>query len=216
MKTMTHRSDLLVRLSIALLGCATLCGCAAYETSRVLSLDDVPASESVWRPRGDAPQPLFVETTAAIVAKRQLRTAMTVEPELEPYLQRTLEAELGIEIERLRVDYVGYRYAYYFPSRSDDFVLRVELDAPAAGIHGEFEGVILGRELDRAHELIGPDWRAEVPDTGAGNQAGEVDDQARAIERRADERAYLHRLILQIATQRLAESLAQPGAGRAR
>ena len=64
--------------------------------------------------------------------------------------------------------------------------------------------------------LVGRDWRGEVPDTGAGREASEQDDQARAIERRADERAYLHRLFLQVATQRLADSIPRQGAGRVR
>jgi len=195
------------RWALAVLCCSVLVGCSAVQTARVLDVRDVPASESLWRPAGEAPQPLFVHTAGAIVAKRQLKIAISVEPPLEPYLERRLEEELGTEIEHLRLDFVGYRYAYYFPSRRDDFVLRVELEAPAAGLRGVFEGVIGGDELQRSHVLLGPDWDSDVPNTGPEQGTAEYDEQEARIERMADWRAYEHRLLLRLATRRLASAV---------
>ena len=203
---MPDRALLPLAFSAALLAGLPLCGCAAYETARVVVLDDVPAAEGLRRAGGEASAPLFVDTTAALVAKRQLRTAISVEPGLAAYVQRELEAELGLEIARLRVEYVGYRYAYYFPSRRDDFVLRVELEAPAGGIAGEFEAVIRGIDLRNPTWLLG-DWPADIPGTECPPGA---DDQTRRIERMADQRAWLHRAVLQEVTRRLALQVEAP------
>lgn len=191
-----------------MLACFVLASCSAYETARVVDLNDVPLSESYWRPDGASPEPLFVETTAALVAKRQLKTAISVEPSLESHLERELEAALGVDVERLQLSYVGYRYAYYFPSRDDDFVLRVELDAPAANLHGEFEGRVRGNEP--LAPLIGLDlgWHDLIPDTGLGRDESE---NTRKLERRADQQAWIQRALLLEATRRL---VASASAGR--
>jgi hypothetical protein len=187
-------------MSLALLAGPALSGCAAYETARVVVLDDVPAAEAIRRTSAHDAEPLFVDTTGALVAKRQLKTAISAEPDLEAFVRRELEHELGREIERLRVDYIGYRYAYYFPSRHDDFVLRVELQAPQAGLDGEFEAVIRGIDLRNPTWLLG-DWPADIPGT---ESPPEADDQARRIERMADQRAWLHRAVIREVTRRLA------------
>ena len=66
----------LAAISLALLCGSVLCSCAAYETARVVVLDDVPAEEAIRRTGDHDAEPLFVDTTGAIVAKRQLRTAI--------------------------------------------------------------------------------------------------------------------------------------------
>lgn len=199
-----------VSRTLALLACFALAGCSAYKTARIVTLDEVPLSESYRRPEGAAPEPLFVETTAALVAKRQLKTAISVVPSLESHLERELEAALGVEVEQLRVSFVGYRYAYYFPSRDDDFVLTVEVTAPAANLHGELEGRIRGNEP--LAPLIGLDlgWHDLIPDTGLGRDESE---NTRKLERRADQQAWIQRALLLEATRRLVASAgAQRGA----
>jgi len=186
-------------ITLALLAGPLLCGCAAYETARVVVLDEVPAEEALRRTDESDPEPLFVDTTGALVAKRQLRTAISAEPDLAEFVRRELEHELGHGIERVRVDYVGYRYAYYFPSRHDDFVLRVDVLAPEAGLDGEYEAVIRGIDLRNPTWLLG-DWPADIPGTG---NPPEADDPTRRIERMADQRAWLHRAVLREATRRL-------------
>ena len=194
--------------ALAVLCCSLLFGCSAVRTARVVDVRDAPASDCLWRPEGEAPPPLFVHTAGALAAKRQLKLAISVEPPLELYIQSTLEEELGVEIEELRLEFVGYRYAYYFPSRQDDFVLRVELEAPAAGLQGEFEGVIGGDELQRSHVLLGSDWDSDVPNTGPEQGTAEFDEQEARVERVADGRAFEHRLLLQLVTRRLAREVA--------
>jgi len=193
---MTHP---LTRLSL-LLALAWLSGCTAYGTARTVTLGDVPVASSYWRTEDSTGEPLFVETTAALVAKRQLKTAIRVEPSLEDHLRRELEAALGARLERLELLDVGYQYAYYFPSREDDFVLRVELEAPAAGRRGEFEGRVRGRESVGDLLSLEQGWKEQIPDTGAGR--GEPE-KVRKLERRADQQAWIQRGLLLEATRRL-------------
>jgi len=188
----------------ALFALLLLSACSAFKATRVVTLEDVPVSESFWRAEGEAQEPLFVETTAALVAKRQLKTAILVEPALEGHVQRELEAALGVEVEHLEVRHVGYEYAYYFPSRADDFVLCVELDAPAAEIRGEFEGRIRGNEALAGTLQLRAGWKDEIPDTGAGR---DEDEDTRKLERRADQQAWIQRGLLLEATRRLVASV---------
>ncbi len=55
---------------LALLGCLALCGCSAYRAARVVDLREVPAAQTVQRTGERTSEPLFVDTTGALVAKR--------------------------------------------------------------------------------------------------------------------------------------------------
>lgn len=186
-----------------LLGLAALClcGCSAFEAQRVISLDEVPVAESFWRPAGEFGEPLFVETTAALVAKRQLKTAIRTEPTLESHLRRELEAALGVELDELEVRSIGYEYAVYFPlTRQDDFVLSVELQASAVNLSGKFEGRVRGNEA--TGDVLGLElgWTDLIPDTGAERNE---DENTRKLEHRADQQAWIQRGLLLEATDRL-------------
>ena len=144
-----------------------LCSCTAYHATRVVDLHDLPEPETVRRPDDRTAAPLFVNETAALVAKRTLATAICVEPDLADYIARELELAHGIEVDSVRIDFIGDRYAYYFPSRKDDFVLEVTIDAPLTGISGEYEARIRGNEPPDFGGL-GAEWIDHVPHTGAG------------------------------------------------
>lgn len=89
-------------------------------------------------------------------------------------------------------------------------MLRVELASTAAGVSGEFEGVIEGQKFLHAYQLFGEGWEDDIPHTGPDVTEEEwtVDD---SLEGWADRRAYLHRLAIRLAAQRLA---AEVGAAR--
>ncbi len=200
-----EKPPVLRRWIVALLCCASA-GCGTVKMARVVALGDVPAAESVWRPEGERSEPLLVDTEHAFY--RTLKTSLWVEPPLRQYVRQVLEAKLGAELDTVRVDFVGFRYAYYFPSRHDDFVLRVELHSDAAGVSGQFEGVVRGIEHFHRTDLFGSQWESEIPSTGSGREAGAERDLAARIECVADRRAYEHRLLIRIAAQRLARSVA--------
>jgi hypothetical protein len=189
---------------LAFLACASLGSCSAYESARVVDLRPVPEAQTIRRADESTSAPLFVDVTGALVAKRQLETAISVEPSLSSYLEGELERALGVPVQSVRVDYIGYRYAYYFPSRSDDFVLEVTIDAPAAGIAGEFEGRIRGNEPADYLGELDENWIDLVPDTGAGLDEPE---QTRRLEGRADQVAWQHRAKLFEVTRRLVASV---------
>ena len=137
---------------------------------------------------------------------RAVITSMAFEPALDVYVRRVVEEELGVPLDELHVEFIGYRYAYYFPSRHDDFVLRIELTSSAAGVSGEFEGVIKGIRFLHAYELFGQGREGDIPHTGL-----EVPEEEwtmdHSLESWADRRAYLHRLATQLVTRRLADEV---------
>ena len=187
--------------ALPVLAALVLCGCSAFEAQRVVNLDETSAAQRMWRPKNSTTEPLFVDTTGALVAKRQLKTAIFVEPTLESFIRRKLETALGAQLDELEVRAVGYRYAVYFPmTRGDDFVLRVRLRASAAGLDGEFEGRIHGNESLAEVLTLDFGWKELIPDTGLGLNEGET---TRSLERRADQQAWIQRGYLLEATNRL-------------
>ncbi len=190
----------LIRTALIALAAFQLTACSAYQAARVVDLRDVASEETLRRPRPADPGPLFFDTTAALVAKRQLKTAIHAVPPLDEVLRGALEAGLGVSVDDVRVEFVGYVYAYYFPSRQDDLVLRVTAESTSPGVTGAYEVRIRGNE---SPDWLGPldeHWVDLVPDTGAG--LGE-DEGTRRLERRADQVAWLHRWMLIELTRRL-------------
>ena len=189
--------------TLLLLLCAGLAACTV-RTARIVELGDVPELASVRRPEGEAPQPVCVDKTHMYY--RTIKTSISVEPALEDYVRGVLEDYLQVPLETVRVDFVGYRYAYYFPGRHDDFVLRVELVSKGTGLEGEFEGVLGGDELFRHYELFDEDWEQSIPYTTTEEELA-ADDTQRDLQCRADRRAYQHRLMIRMATERLARAV---------
>lgn len=192
--------DLAARSLVAVL-CAALCACSAYRTTRVVDPRDAAEADApvVRRAGADSPAALFVDKSPAFVRKGRIETAVVVEPDLAGYLRDALRRASGSPVDHVRVAAVGYRYAYYFPSRHDDFVLEAEVDAPALGVAGTFEGRVRGNERPDWPDAPGADWDAVVPDTGAGL---EEDERERRLERRVDQIAWTQRVKLREAARR--------------
>jgi hypothetical protein len=190
--------------TVLVLLCAAFAACGSLETARVVELGDVPEAESIRRPEGEAPAPILVDTDHWM--KSTIATSISVEPPLEDYVRDVLEDYLQVPLDTVRVDFVGYRYAYTFPSRRDDFVLRVELVSEGTGLEGEFEGVLGGDELFKHYELFNEDWERSIPSTATAEERA-ADDKPAALQRWADRRAYQHRLMIRLATERLARAV---------
>jgi hypothetical protein len=184
--------------------CLALAGCGTVRTARVLTLGEVPPAESVRRAGPDAPAPVLVDEEHAFY--RTIEIALSVEPALESYLARVLQTEIGVKAESLRVVSLGYRYAYYFPSRRDDLVLVVELVAKDGRISDTFEARIRGNESFHSIGLLGPRWQEDIPDTSPPGEA-ETDELQARIESYADGYAYKHRLLLRELARRLAREV---------
>jgi len=141
----------------ALFALLLLSACSAFKATRVVTLEDVPVSESFWRAEGEAQEPLFVETTAALVAKRQLKTAILVEPALEGHVQRELEAALGVEEAGYSINIITKAMSdsdllAIFRSRQADAVILLEVltDDERAEVlrrHG-YPFVMVGHRVD--------------------------------------------------------------------
>lgn len=187
-----------------ILACCLAAGCGTLETGRVVSLGDVPENESVRRAGVDQSERQLLGTSH--VFYRKLETSLWFEPSIEDYLAQTLSAELEIAWESLRVDTLGFRYAFHFPSRQDDFVLRIELRSASANLCGEFEARIGGDELRHKDALFGSGWWDHVSNTDQ-DDGGEGDILEPHFERIADRVAYEHRCLIQIVTQRMVEEL---------
>ena len=181
-----------------------LSACGSLETARTLDLRDVPLEASVRRPEGRPPGPLFVDRTYWL--KRGVNVELSVEPDLETHVRAAIEAELGVAPELVRIDYVGYRYAYYFPSRHDDFVIRAEVRVAQHGIDGPYEGVVSGLDLFQPHKAFGANWPEVVPYTGPPGGEDELGIEA-SLQRWADRRAFLNRLAILRAARHLARAV---------
>ncbi len=189
-----------IRTALAASLALALGACSAYRAARVVDLDDVPSQETVRRLSAADPGPLFVDTTGALVAKRQLKTTIHAAPPLQDFLRGALEDGLGVPVDDVRVEFVGHVHAYYFPSRHDDLLLRARVESTSAGIAGTYEVRIRGNESPDWLGPIDEHWVDLVPDTGAGL---EEDEGTRRLERRADQVAWMQRGKLIELTRRL-------------
>jgi hypothetical protein len=77
---------------VALLGCLAA-SCGTLETARVVSLEDIPRDETVWRPEAPPPEPDFLDTSYWL--KRKVLTSLTFVPDVEEYVRGELTAALG-------------------------------------------------------------------------------------------------------------------------
>ena len=169
----------------------------------MVDLRDPPAEESVRRVSPEHSDAVLHDLRPYNYGS--LVTEISVEPPLEIFLRDELQALSGLALANAEVDFIGFRYAYYFPSRRDDFVLRVTITG--GGIDGTYEGIVGGDEQMNPGELFGPGYWERLPQT-APLPGAEPDSRSEAsVQRLSDSRAYLHRAMIRLATRRIADSL---------
>jgi len=190
--------------ALLILACSTLTACIQNRSvGRVIDLRSPPAGDIMRRADRDRNDAVLMDTRPYHFGT--LQTDISVEPPLEQFVEEELEARLGTSLRSVRVEFIGYRYAYYFPSRHDDFVLSVVIEGDS--VSGAFEGVIGGDEQLNPAALLGAGYWEEIPETSPLDADGPEGEAQRDLERAADSRAYWHRSLIRLAVERIAEEM---------